>query len=379
MNPKVRADFPVTQDLVYLDTAYDGPYPRPVMEAGKDFLTRRSEGTAGRVRDWMEVMDEVRHKIAELVNAKSSEIAITTNTTQGTNIVALSLPLGPGDNVVWGSLEYPSNGLVWLTQSRKRGFENRIIEDSKGVLEIADFERAVDEHTRVISVSHVSHRNGHVLDLRSLAELAHAHGAYLHVDAIQAVGAMQVDVKDAGVDFLTCGTYKWLLGPIGLAFFYVREELLPALESPYSGEMQTREWSNPLQAFPQGEFPAQVYETARKYEYATVHFQGLYELRAALEYIMGIGMARIEEQVLRLSARLWGGLDKLGFELFTPPGTRSGIVTCVVDDAQGVGRLLDEHKIVASLKAGSQLRVSPHFFNSEEDVDHLLSVLRSIR
>jgi cysteine desulfurase/selenocysteine lyase len=375
MNPQVRSDFPVTREFTYLDTAYDGPYPLPVLEAGKAFLERRSKGTAGRVPDWMEVMDEVRHKIAGLVNAGPSEIAITTNTTQGTNIVGLALPLGRGDNVVWGSLEYPSNGLVWLTQAKRRGFENRIIEDTTGALTVSDFEPFVDERTRVISVSHISYRNGHVLDLRGLADLAHAYGAFLHVDAIQAVGAIGVDVKECGVDFLTCGTYKWLLGPIGLAFFYTREELLPILESPYSGEMQTSKWSNPLQAFPPGEFPAQIYESARKFENATVHFQGLYELRAALDYIQKIGMPDIEAQVLKLSSRLWHGLDELGFEMFTPPNTKSGIVTCLVDDAEGVERLLEDNRVVASLKAGRHLRVSPHFFNNEEDVDHLLSVM----
>jgi selenocysteine lyase/cysteine desulfurase len=314
-----------------------------------------------------------------LINAKPGEIAITTNTTEGTNIVAATLALGPGDNVVWGSLEYPSNGLVWLSQERKRGFENRIVQDEKGALALSDFEGVVDDNTKVISVSHVSHRNGHVLDLRGLAELAHAHRAYLHVDAIQSVGAVQVDVKSAGIDFLTCGTYKWLLGPIGLAFFYVREELLPELESPYSGEMQAKKWSNPLQTFSSCEFPAELHETARKFEYATVHFQGLYELRAALDYIQSTGMNKIEEQVLKLSSRLRSGLHELGFKLLTPAGTRSGIVTCVVENIETVGRLLEKNKIVASLRAGSQLRVSPDFFNTAEEIDRLLSVMGSVR
>ena len=191
------------------------------------------------------------------------------------------------------------------------------------------------------------------------------------------MGAIRVDVKQTGIDFLTCGNYKWLLGSLGLAFFYVREELLPELASPYSGEMQARKWSNPLQTFSEGEFPVELHETARKYEYATVHFQGLYELRAALDYIQGIGMPEIEAEVLKLSSRLWNGLDEVGFELLTPPNPASGIVTCVLEDAQRVARLLDEHKVVASLKAVNQLRVSPHFFNTEDEVGQLLSILRS--
>jgi selenocysteine lyase/cysteine desulfurase len=375
MNAEIRADFPVTQDLAYLDTAYDGPYPLPVLKAGTDFLERRSRGTAGRVRDWLGVMEEVRRKVAELINARPHEVAITTSTTQGTNLVATSLPLGPGDNVVWGSQSYPSNGLVWLAQEQRRGLENRIIEDERGALRVSDFVPAVDEHTKVISVSHVSYSNGHVADLRGLADLAHSHGARLHADAIQAVGAIRVDVKETDVDFLTCGTYKWLLGPLGLAFFYVKEELLQELVPVFAGEMQAKAWLNPLQEFTQGEFPAELHETASKFEYATVHFQGLFELRAALDYILGIGVDRIEEQVLKLSSKLWNGLSDRGFEMRTPPGTQSGIVTCIVGDAEKVDELLSENRIVASLKAGNRLRVSPHFFNTEGEIDHLLAVM----
>ena len=379
MNAQIRSDFPVTRDLAYLDTAYDGPYPLPALQAGMDFLERRSKGTAGRVRDWLGVMEEVRGKVAELINAKREEVAITTSTTQGTNLVATSLPFGPGDNVVWGSQSYPSNGLVWLAQEKRSGLENRIVEDESGAPRVSDFVPAVDDRTRVVSVSHVSYSNGHVADLKGLADLAHSHGAYLHVDAIQSVGAIRVDVKAMGVDFLTCGTYKWLLGPLGLAFFYVREELLQNMEPVFAGEMQAKKWSNPLQEFAQGEFPAELHETASKFEYATVHFQGLFELRASLDYILGIGVDRIEEQVLKLSSKLWKGLDELGFELLTPPGTRSGIVTCVVSDAEKVDELLSENRIVASLKAGNRLRISPHFFNTEGEIDHVLSVMEQSR
>jgi len=185
-------------------------------------------------------------------------------------------------------------------------------------------------------------------------------------------------VQKAGVDFLTCGTYKWLLGPLGLSFFYVRADLLAQLQSPFAGEMQASKWSDPLQKFTQDAFPAQLYETARKFEYATIHFQGLYELRAALEYIQGIGMDRIEEQVLKLASRLWSGLEQLGFELLTPRGTESGIVTCAVRDEQEVAGLLEENRIVASLKPGGQLRFSPSFFNTEAEIDHTLSVVERL-
>jgi cysteine desulfurase/selenocysteine lyase len=369
MDKEVRSDFPVTRELTYLDTAYYGPYPLPVLQAGKDFLDRRSRGVAGRVREWLEVRDQVRATLAQLINAKPSEVAITTNTTEGTNIVATSLSLGRGDNVVWHDLDYPSNAAVWLNQERASGVENRVVKSKGGIPHLADFESAVDNRTKVISISYVSYRNGYMYDVEGLADLAHAHGAYLHVDAIQAIGAIRVDVKNAGIDFLTCGTYKWLLGPIGLAFFYVREELLPDLEPVFGGELQVKTWAgdSPL-------YPSELYRNARKFESATVHFQGVYELRAALDYINRIGMDKVEEQVLRLSSKVWKGLKDLGSELFTPPETRSGIVTCIVNDGQKTAQLLADNRIVVTVR-GNEMRISPHFFNTEEEVDRLLGIM----
>lgn len=372
MDEKVRSDFPVTRELTYLDTAYIGPYPVPVLRAGKDFVEQRSRGIAGRVSEWLDVMDQVRGAIAELISAKTSEIAFTTNTTEGTNIVATSLRLGQADNVVWDDLDYPSNKLVWLHQQRTKGVENRVVSSKDGAVSLADFERLVDNRTKVISVSYVSHRNGYRHDIRGLADLAHSHGAYLHVDAIQAVGAIQVDVKDSEIDFLTCGTYKWLLGPMGLAFFYIREELLPEFDPPFQGWMQVKTWADTPH------LPArELYQSARKFESATLNFQGIYELRAALNYIDKIGMDRIEEQVLRLSSQLWKGLADLDVRLVTPPETQSGIVTCLVKDGERMAKLLADNRIVVTVQGNEEIRISPHFFNTEDEIDYLLCIMGS--
>jgi cysteine desulfurase/selenocysteine lyase len=370
MDVEIRADFPVTRERVYLDTAYDGPYPLPVLKAGEAFLERRGKGLAGRVDDWTLVGDEVKTLLGRLLNAKPPEIAITTSTTEGTNIVATSLGLGPGDSVVWDDLDFPSNAAVWFNLERTAGIENRIVRSAEGRVDPADFERMMDTSTRLVTVSHVSHTNGYVHDLRALAELTHVHGAYLHVDAIQAVGAIGVDVREAGVDFLTAGTYKWLLGPMGLAFLYIREELIPKLQPAYAGWRGVRAWADDLPVR-----PPEVHEDARKFEVASVHFQGLYELKAALEYIHRIGMDRIEPQVLRLSSRLWSGLHNLGFELKTPSEPSSGIVTCILRDVEETAQALRDANIVATFRAGNQLRVSPHFFNTSDEVDYLLDLL----
>jgi selenocysteine lyase/cysteine desulfurase len=322
------------------------------------------------VPDWTTAGDEVKALLGRLLNSKPHEIAITTSTTEGTNIIANALGLGPGDSVVWDDLDFPSNAAVWFSHAQRIGIENRIVRSVEGRVELADFERVMDSSTRLVTVSHVSHTNGYVHDLRALANLAHNHGAYLHVDGIQAVGAIKVDVRETGVDFLTAGTYKWLLGPIGLAFLYVKEDLLPRLQPVYAGWRQVKAWPDALPVR-----PPEVHEDARKFELACVHYQGLYELRAALEYILAISMDRIEEQVLGLSSRVWTGLEGLGFHLNTPPGNSSGIVTCVLSDVEQTALALEEANIVATFRAGNQLRVSPHFFNTKDEVDCLLDVL----
>jgi len=372
MNATIRSDFPVTKQLTYLDSAYDGPYPVPVLEAGREFLDRRSRGTGGRVPDWLQVLDQARDDLATIINAKSDEVAITTNTTQGTNIVATSLEFESGDNVVWDDLSFPSNAVVWKSLEMSKGVENRILKNRGGAVSLADYERVVDDRTRIISVSQVSHRNGYVYDLKGLADLAHAHGAYLHVDGIQAVGAIATDVRSMDVDFYTSGVYKWLLGPMGLAFFYVREELLSDLEPTYRGFLGVKSWEDGAHLLPD-----EFYETARKFETATVAFQGAFELKAALDYLNGVGLDRIAEQVLRLSSKVWHGMQELGLTLFTPAEPQSGIVTCVVDDGEAVGELLSSNNIVASINVGRELRISPHFFNTAEEIDRLLSVLES--
>jgi selenocysteine lyase/cysteine desulfurase len=152
----------------------------------------------------------------------------------------------------------------------------------------------------------------------------------------------------------------------------VKEELVSELEPVYRGFLGVESWADDAHLIPD-----KFYETARKLETATVHFQGIFELKAALDYLKGVGMDKIEGQVLKLSSRVWHGLKGLGLPVFTPAEPESGIVACVVENGEAVGQLLRENNIVASINVGRELRVSPHFFNTEAEADHLLSVLES--
>jgi selenocysteine lyase/cysteine desulfurase len=373
VNASVRDDFPVTRERVYLNTAYISPVAVPVRQAALDFLERRTLGTAGRVEDWLVVMDEVRASIGRLVNARPTEIALTTNTSDGTNLVAASLVTGTGQNIVMDDLDYPSNLAIWHAAAGNKNAEVRILKARNGAATVEDFADYVDDSTCAISVSYVSHRNGYRHDLKGLADLAHAHNAYLHVDASQAIGALQLDVKACGLDFMTCGVYKWQLGPLGLAFFYVREELLPVIQSTRYGWMRVETWADSAHII-----PLKLHESARKFESATINFGGVHELRAAINYIHEIGIANIERDALRLSKYLYDRLLALGYELQTPPGEQSAIVSCRLHDTETMANLLNEHGIVTTVRP-QEIRISPHFFNSEADVDALLNAMEAGR
>jgi len=365
----IRSAFPVTGQCLYLDTAYVGPPPRPVTEASAIFQKRLSHGSAGRIEDWLEEMMKVRALAARLIGAAPEEVALTPNTTTGTALVAGTARLGPGDSIVLDDLDFSSNTLVWLSRARKTGAETRIAASADGQIPLTAYERLVDSRTRVLSTSLVSHANGHVADVRRLSSLAHAYGALLHVDASQAVGALKVDVKAMGIDTMAFGAYKWLLGPMGLAFFYARRELVRELEPLFPGWMHVRAWSGDANA------PAvSVYEDARKFETASLPFGAVLELRAALEFLESIGMEEIESRVLSLSSRLRTGLLQLGVEIKTPPSSRSGITTFSVPDSSELAAMLARNKVVVSM-GRDRIRVSPHFFNSEDEVDTFVSLI----
>jgi cysteine desulfurase/selenocysteine lyase len=320
MNREIRAQFPVTQEYVYVNSAGASPQPLVVEQAARSYLNLRNREAPDDVDRLLQKMEEVRGLIADFIGAKPNEIAFTMCTGDGVNLVANALDLGPGDNIVLDDLDYPTNLLVWWDHQQRKGLEIRLIRSEDGTVPLESFEGAVDENTRVISVSRVSHQNGYNHDMRGLADLAHAHGAYLFDDAIQAVGAIQVNVRELGIDFLSCGLYKWLLGPRGLAFVYVREELLDRIRPTRQGWMQLEDGFYDLEH-------RKIFTSARKFEYGTPNFLGVYQLGAALEYMNEIGKDKIEQQVLSLSSQLYNGLSEKGLRLFTPPGTRSGIVS----------------------------------------------------
>ena len=367
----IREDFPPLARLrAYLNTAFTGLMSRQVKAAHEAFLEERFQFDPmplGRtILDvWIERTEQVRAKLATFLGASDREIAFTLCTGCGSNIALNGIDWQRGDNVVTDDLEYPTD-LHVLNALKKQGVEVRIARSEGEAVFPEQFDALADERTRAIVVSHVSYLNGYRHDLAQLADIVHGYGGYLFVDASQSVGSVKVNVTEEKVDFLTGIPYKWLAGPNGVGFLYVREALIPRILPDRLGwasidgfkSLETLE-SNPL------------LETARRYEYGTLSFEGIHGLDAALDYVNRVGIERIERRNLQLIALLRARLRERGVKFLTPPDNGSSILSFFVDDADAFGARMRELGICITARYRNEgyIRVSPHFYNNEEEIE----------
>ncbi|MBX5321088.1 MAG: aminotransferase class V-fold PLP-dependent enzyme [Candidatus Bathyarchaeota archaeon] len=370
---RIRELFPIVKNKVFLNHAAQSPLPKPVADAMRKYIEDFSNFGASA----LELTDLGKSLFAKLIGAKPEEIALVENTSVGLNIAANVLHYPPGSKVVTTDLEYPSVVYPWLRKSL--GVKVQYVKNVDGKILLEDVEKAVDDKTVAVAVSHVEYVNGFRNDLKALSEIAHEHGAILIVDAIQSAGVIPIDVKRDNVDFLTAACYKWLLGPAGAAYLYVKEELIREFEPPYVG------WASVNQeVFETIDFwdiwSLRLSENASRFEVgtpSTVSFVGAAE---AIKMLLEFGIQNIENRVIKLTDRLMESAKALGFELQTPEEKpyRSGIVNIKTDKAQQIVRELREKDIVVSARAHG-IRVSPHFYNTEKEIDTLVDVINKSR
>ena len=368
----IRRDFPALEEWTYLDNSFVGLYPRQVRAGYEEFLDRwmnfSAEGTKTILTEWLEKAEKVREMVADFIGASQQEIAFTTCTGSGLNIVVNGTKWEKGDNVVFPENEHNPLDTAML---RRHGVETRAVEVREGRVNLSDLEKAVDDHTRLVQVSQVSYINGFRFDLKGVADIAHEHSARVVVDSTQAIGALITDVKKEGVDYVSAAPYKYLMGPAGLAFLYVKSDLIGELEPDRIG------WKNQIWEGDQAEEPLDATLSAKKFEYGTLHFQGVYGLERSLKYLNDIGMENVERRILQLSSYLWSRLSEIGKKMYTPRGTRSPIVSFYEQDAVETSAKLMEEKVkVTGREAhGGHIRVSPHFYNTTEDIGHFIKKL----
>ena len=368
----VRADFPVAATTLFLNSAYITPTPTPVMAAGRAFAD--AKGTAPiSLGDMLRKTGEVRAQFAALINASPDEIGFLAATSEGENIVARSMDFTRGDNVVIDELHYETEFVLYSEMAKSTGVELRIAKARGGAVTAKDMEPLVNRRTKLVSVAWVSHQNGFRHDMRPIADLAHAHGAFFYTDGIQGAGMFPIDVKAAGVDALCVGTYKWLLGAYGEAPFYVRRESLERVRLDRYGALHVERQLGPTSF--------EIYKTARRFDYATLAFGPVYQLGAGLDYLKRVGVDRIETHTVALAHQLQKGLRTLGFAVTTPEGNRSSIVAFKVTKPQdAITKLFADTRTQVSVREnGTQIRVSPALFNTAADIDRFLTVAEGLK
>lgn len=367
----VRGDFPIVRGRTYLNSAYITPVPDQVVAAGRAFVESKAVRPIP-LGEMLRKTDEVRAQFARLINAGTDEIGFLFSTSEGENVVANALDLKAGDNVVVDDLHYETEFVLYSHLRDTRGIELRVAKHRAGRLDASDFEPLIDRRTRLVSVAWVSHHNGFRHEMRPIADLAHAQGALFYADGIQAAGMIPIDVKQAGVDVMCAGTYKWLLGSFGVAPFYVRAEILERIRLDRFGALHVEK------DLGGGRF--QLYKTAKRFDYATLPFGEVYQLGAGLAYLQRVGVDRIERHTVELARELRAGLASQGYRLFTPDGNRSSIVTFYFSkDAATLTAAFANASIDVTVRGPlRQVRVSPALFNSGDDIKRFLEVTKQL-
>jgi len=367
---KIREQFPITKNKVFLNHAAHSPLPKPVADAVRRFTDDFSNfGDTS-----MEWNNGGKPFFAKLIDAKPEEIALIENTSVGMNIAANVLHYPPDSKIVTTDLEYPSVVYPWLRKSL--GVKVHYVKNVDGKILLEDMEKAVDDKTVAVAVSHVEYVNGFRHDLRALSEIAHEHGAYLIVDAIQSAGAMQIDVKKDDVDFLATSCYKWLLSPAGAGYLYVKKEFIEKFEPPFIGGASVKP-----EVFETIDFydiwSLKLSETASRFEVGSPSSISLTGATEALKMLLNLGIENVERRILKLTDHLIEAVKNLGLTLQTPqePQYRSGIVLCKIGKPKELAEKLRQKGIIVSARAHG-LRVSPHFYNTEEEIDKLAEEIK---
>jgi cysteine desulfurase/selenocysteine lyase len=370
---KVREMFPVTKTKAFLNHAAASPLPTPVKAAIQNYL----ESSLFYEEDHS-APDEGRNLFAKLVNAEPAEIALIPNTTTGLNIAANTLKYLRGCNVVTTDLEFPTVVYPWLRKEMKPNVKVRYVKNVDGKMLLDDFERMVDDQTIAVVVSHVEYSNGFRNDLKALSEIAHKHGAVVIVDVCQSAGALLIDVKWNNADFLATSSYKWLLGPSGAGFLYVQKGLITKSEPVFVGyEGVKPEVFKTIELWNNREL--EFVETAHRFETGGLSSLSYVGASAAMKLILEVGIDEIEERVIDLTGYLVERLKKEGFKLQSSDigKHRSGIVNFLVNNPQEKVEKLEQKGIIVSARMNG-IRVSPHFYNTEEELDRLIEETKKL-
>lgn len=367
-----RSRFPILKRRVYVNSCSQGALSTDVDEAMRAYLESWHElGSPWEM--WVEQVERLRARFAASIGADADEIAVTASASAGINAVASALTYAaPRSHVVIGDFEFPTMAQIWLAQERRGATirRARASSSSPDTLPLEAYDAVIDERTLIVPATHVCFRNGHRTDIAGLVRLAHDRGAYVFLDDYQRTGSGPIDVHALGVDFMVTGCLKYLIAAAGIGFLYVRRELIERFEPTVTG------WFGRVNPFAfridELDWPA----GANRFESGTPPVPNAYAALAGLALLDRVGYREIGRHVDHLVGRYASAAGEAGFVIRTPFASdrRGPLVVVQSVDAPALVQKLAGRGIIASCR-GNGLRVAFHAYNTDEDVDAVMSAL----
>jgi selenocysteine lyase/cysteine desulfurase len=372
MNQAIRSLFPVTEKYIYMNHAAMSPLSTRVRDAMFGLVEDVTLNGFANYEHWCRTYERTRQSAARLVNAQPHEIAFMRNTSDALSAIANGIEWRAGDNVVTCNVEFPSNVYPWMLQCERHGVKMKLAEERDGRVDAAELLSMVDDRTRVVTISWVQFASGFRSDLARIGKFCRERDVIFVVDAIQGLGGLKLDVERDLVDAFAADAHKYLLGPEGTAVMYVSDRVIDRIRPTVVGWTSVKNYEQYL------DYKLDYREGAGRFECGTLNTAGVYGLGAALDLFLEVGPETIEKYLVGLGDYLGERLTSKGYDVISPrrAGEKSAIVTCHHQrHAPGELYRLLKSKNIFTAPRMNRLRISPHFYNTREEVDVLVDAL----
>jgi selenocysteine lyase/cysteine desulfurase len=372
---EARNLFPhIKEGKIYFNHASTGPFSTRVLKVLEHQIKEKTTGEIDGYENFIKTAAETKSFLGKLINCPADNIAFTDNTTNGLNILAQGLNWNDGDEIILNDLEFPANVYPFVNLKEK-GVNVKIVKSENGIIAADKIMEAVTEKTKLISVSLVQFLTGYRIDIETLGKFCEEKNIIFCIDAIQGLGAVQLDVKKHRVNFLSCGSQKWLLGIMGLGFIYVDDKLMQNIHPAYAG------WLSVENAWDLLEYELKFRPNAERFQPGTLNAFGIYVLNESLKIFFEVGLKLIENAVLNNSIYFINKLDELNFNpiLKGLEGKNiAGIISFKHDRANQIFETLKNKNIHCAVREG-MVRFSPHFYNVKDEIDTVVSQLKAFK
>jgi selenocysteine lyase/cysteine desulfurase len=366
----IRSRFRIFDQKIYMNSCSQGALSDCVEASFNEHL--KSWHEQGSPWDlWVQKYEQIRTQFAEFIGAEADEVAVVPSASAGINAIASALDFSKRRKVVLGEFEFPTMGHIWMAQ-QPRGAKTEFLNARGDDLPTELYAQAVDQDTAIVPVTHVCFMNGFRSNVREICSIVHVKGALVLLDDYQDCGTRPVNVKELDVDFYVSGTLKYLLGPSGVAFLYVRKELIPSLTPTISGWFAQR---NPF-AFDVKNLD--LAPNARRFESGTPPIPNIYAASAGMALLQGIGLENVAGQIRDLAQRLMEGARELGIQIKTPADSVGPLVVLQTSNVEAIVERLAAENVICSGRHDG-LRISFHVHNTRSDVEAALEVLKKNR